>query len=164
MVTQSTVALKRSTRREWEGKGDPVRSYYWSPTGEFHLLFCVVVIMTIPNNYYKRQKGNDKVAGPLFPQILSLYSLSRIRWRSVVGPVTTSQSWWGSTWQRLSQPPPQAAVSHPCSPGLLGMPGRAGCLLWKVRAKNVCLPSRPSSSQQGYWWEGALRTVREDNN
>lgn len=39
------------------------------------------------------------------------------------------------------------------------MPGRAGCLLWKVRAKNVCLPSRPSSSQQGYWWEGALGTT-----
>lgn len=93
-----------------------------------------------------------------FPQILSLHSLSRTRWRFLVGPMTTSQSWWGPTRQRPPPPPPQAAASRPRSPGLPGMPGRAGCLLWKVRAKNVCLPSRPSSSQQGYWWEGALRT------
>lgn len=49
----------------------------------------------------------------LFPQILSLHSLSRIRWHSVVGPVTTSQSWWGSTWQRLSELTPKLLLVIP---------------------------------------------------
>lgn len=56
----------------------------------------------------------------LFPQILSLHSLSRIRWCSVEGPMTTSQSWWGSTWQRLSQPPPHTKL-------LLVIPGVQAC-------------------------------------
>lgn len=56
----------------------------------------------------------------LFPQILSLHSLSRIRWCSVEGPMTTSQSWWGSTWQRLSQLPPPTKL-------LLVIPGVQAC-------------------------------------
>lgn len=88
-VMQSTVALKGSMRREWERKweliSDPVRSYYWSPMGKFHLLFCVIVVMTIHNNYYKRQKGNDELVrlgsfptNPFSP--LSFLESGGIRW------------------------------------------------------------------------------------